>query len=117
MYDHVVALNSPRLIPTGVNRKTERDTAVSSSAMVNSGNSTRPYSMPSGGYSGVGLMSGTGGLRGSGGSLEFDGAPATDSLEPHWLLELCIQVRAGRGGLRVSRWWKCASCGSHCGCL
>ncbi|CAM9497928.1 unnamed protein product, partial [Scytosiphon promiscuus] len=92
MYDHVVALNSPRLIPTGVNRKTERDTAVSSTAMVNSGNSTRPYSMPSGGYSAVGVMSGTGGLRGSGGSLEFDGATATDSLEPHWLLELCIQA-------------------------
>lgn len=94
MYDHVVALNSPRLIPTGVHRKTERDMAVSmsSTALVNSGgnSSTRPYSMPSSGY-GAGLSGSA--LRPRVGSMEFDaGATAPDSLEPHWLLELCIQV-------------------------
>ena len=96
MYDHVVALNSPRLIPSGVSRKTERDMAVSmtSTALVNSGgnSSARPYSMPSGGY-GAGLGLSGSALRPRVGSMEFDaGATATDSLEPHWLLELCIQV-------------------------
>lgn len=108
MYDHVVALNSPRLIPSGVHRKTERDMNKSSAAGALSGSSpagggvggggvgsssTRPYSMPSGGGGyGPGL-----GLSGAarGGSLEFDAGPGsapTDSLEPHWLLELCIQA-------------------------
>lgn len=95
MYDHVVALNSPRLIPSGVHRKTERDMAVamSSTALVNSGgnSSTRPYSMPSGGY-GAGLGLSGSALRPRVGSMEFDAGAATDSLEPHWLLELCIQV-------------------------
>lgn len=95
MYDHVVALNSPRLIPSGVHRKTERDMAVSTSttALVNSGgnSSARPYSMPSGYGAGLGLSGSA--LRPRVGSMEFDaGATATDSLEPHWLLELCIQV-------------------------
>lgn len=94
MFDHVVALNSPRLIPSGVHRKTERDMAVSmsSTALVNSGSYSRPYSMPSGGYGpGLGLTGSA--MRPRLGSMEFDaGATATDSLEPHWLLELCIQV-------------------------
>ncbi|CAN0423915.1 unnamed protein product, partial [Ectocarpus sp. 12 AP-2014] len=90
MYDHVVALNSPRLIPSGVNRKTERDLALWCSST--SGTSARPYSMPSGGY-GVGLGLSGSALRPRLGSLEFDAAAtATDSLEPHWLLELCIQA-------------------------
>lgn len=94
MYDHVVALNSPRLIPSGVYRKSERDLAVSSSsALVNSGVPTRPYSMPAGGF-GPGLGLSGSALRPRLGSSEFDGATATDSLEPHWLLELVIQVQA-----------------------
>lgn len=91
MHDHLVALNYPRLIPSGVHRKTERDMAVSSSALVNSGVSTRPYSMPSGGY-GTGLGLSGSALRPRVGSVEYDPAAGTDSLEPHWLLELCIQV-------------------------
>ncbi|CAN0055320.1 unnamed protein product [Pylaiella littoralis] len=91
MHDHLVALNYPRLIPSGVHRKTERDMAVLSSALVNSGFSTRPYSMPSGGY-GAGLGLSGSALRPRVGSVEYDQAAATDSLEPHWLLELCIQA-------------------------
>lgn len=96
MYDHVVALNSPRLIPSGVHRKTERDLAVASSALVNSGGTTRPYSVPSGGVGvgvGVGSVLSGAALRPRVGSSELDGATPTDSLEPHWLVELVIQVR------------------------
>ena len=96
MHDHVVALNSPGLIPSGVHRKTERDLAVASSTLVNSGGSSRPYSVPSGGV-GVALGLGLSGaaVRPRVGSLELDGVTPTDSLDPHWLVELVIQA----GGL------------------
>ncbi|CAM9251564.1 unnamed protein product [Ascophyllum nodosum] len=92
MHDHVVALNSPGLIPSGVHRKTERDLAVASSTLVNSGGSSRPYSVPSGGV-GVALGLGLSGaaVRPRVGSLELDGVTPTDSLDPHWLVELCVQ--------------------------
>lgn len=91
MYDHVVALNSPRLIPSGVHHKTERDIAVSSYALVNLGVSVRPYSMPSGMH-GPGLGLSGSALRPQLGVTESDGVTAANNLEPHWLLELVIQV-------------------------
>ncbi|CAM9845316.1 unnamed protein product, partial [Sphacelaria rigidula] len=100
MYDHVVALNSPRLIPAGVQRKTERERDMSVPSNTTGGSSLqamgfsasgRPYSTPPGGL-GVSAPYPAPGVRPRVGSTEMDGVSGTDSLEPHWLLELVIQA-------------------------
>lgn len=90
MYDHVVALNSPRLIPAGVQRKSERD-AGSLLQPTRFSSTGRPYSTPPGGL-GVSAPYPAAGVRPRVGSTEMDGVSGTDSLEPHWLLELVMQV-------------------------
>lgn len=91
-HDHVVALNSPRLIPVGVQRRSERDLLQCSSALLPQGGfSTRPYSTPPGGL-GVIAPYPVPSVRARVGSTEMDGVSGTDCLEPHWLLELVIQV-------------------------
>lgn len=52
------------------------------------GVSARPYSLPSGGFGDTSIIARLLGYS----SSDFDGAGSTDSLEPHWLLEIVIQV-------------------------
>lgn len=109
MYDHVVALNSPRLIPAGVSRKIERSSlpqigsvgALQQTAGFSA--SGRPYSAPVGGL-GVTAPYPAPSIRPRVGSTEIEGVSATDSLEPHWLLELVIQVLWGGVGGGGGSW-------------
>lgn len=92
MYDHVVALNTPRLIPAGVQRMSERDVLHGAGVLLpHDGFPARPYSTPPGGL-GVIAPYPVPSVRARVGSTDMDGISGTDSLEPHWLLELVIQV-------------------------